>query len=512
MNEKYLIGIDIGTQGTKAALFTEEGKCLAETFQKSDLYQPSPGVVEENPETQVSSVCQTIKACVQKAKVASTAIAGIGIDGQMAGILGVGVDGNNVTPYDSWLDTRCAPYITKMQQEAGDEILSKTGAPPSFNHGPKILWWMHTHPDVFKSICGFVLPGGYAVMRLCGLDGSAAFFDKSYLHFSGFADNQNNKWDEELCRRFNLDMEKLPRIVDSHSIVGEIIPSMAAKCGLKAGIPVVAGCGDTAASFLSCGATQEGICVDVAGTASVFATTTKTFQADRQHKTLGCGQSATPGLWHPYAYINGGGMNLEWFRKEVANRGKEAEGTILSFDDLNRLVEAIEPTKDDPLFIPHLGGRVCPGQPYLRGTWLGLTWNHTLGHLYRAVLEGVALEYGIYMKILRTLYAHFNPTEIRITGGGEKSAVWNRIKADVLGMPVVQIQRKEGAPLGSALLAGFGVGIFNDLTEAAKQWIKMGDTTPPDPERLRFYQQRITRYADFMDAINRVSELEGKLF
>ena len=506
MAGKYLIGIDIGTQGTKAALFTEDGQCLAEAFQKSELYQPSPGVVEENPETQVRSVYETIKECVVKAKIAVSAIAGIGIDGQMAGILAVGADGNNVTPYDSWLDTRCAPYITRMRQAAGDEIVRKAGGPPSFNHGPKILWWMHEHPEVFKSIRAFVQPGGYAAMRLCGLDGSAAFIDKSYLHFSGFANNQNNRWDEELCRRFQLDMQKLPRIVDSHSIVGELIPSMAEKCGLKAGVPVVAGCGDTAASFLSCGATQEGICVDVAGTASVFATTTKVFQADLKHKTLGWGQSATPGLWHPYAYINGGGMNLEWFRKEIASWNIEAENKQISFDDLNRLVEAIAPTSDDPLFIPHLGGRVCPSQPHLRGAWLVLTWNHTIGYLYKAVLESVALEYGMYMNILGALYDDFKPTEIRITGGGEKSRVWNQIKADVLGIPVVQIQRKEGAPLGSALLAGFGVGLFNDLTAAARQWIEMGETTQPILERQSFYQQRIARYADFMDAINKVSE------
>ena len=124
----------------------------------------------------------------------------------------------------------------------------------------------------------------------------------------------------------------------------------------------------------------------------------------------------------------------------------------------------------------------------------------------KAALEGVALEYGVYMNILSSLYPDFKPTEIRITGGGEKSQVWNQMKADTLGIPVVQIQRKEGAPLGSALLAGFGVGLFSDLDQAAKQWIEMGETTTPKAERVSFYQERITRYADFMDAINRVSE------
>jgi len=174
-------------------------------------------------------------------------------------------------------------------------------------------------------------------------------------------------------------------------------------------------------------------------------------------------------------------------------------------------VETLEPATDDPLFIPHLGGRVSPGQPYLRGAWLGLTWTHTLGHLYKAVLEGVALEYGIYMRILRDLYPHFQPTEIRITGGGEKSAAWNRLKADILGIPVVQIQRKEGAPLGAALLAGFGVGLFPDLPNAASQWIAIGDTIHPILGRSTHYQQRIACYADYMQAINRIAEKSNNL-
>lgn len=508
MGKQYLIGIDIGTQGTKAAIFNKAGECLAESFKRSELFQPSPGIVEENPETQVQSVCDTVKTCVEQTNIDPKDLAGIGIDGQMAGILGVGEYGRNVTRYDSWLDTRCAPYIKKMEQEAGQEILSKAGGPPSFNHGPKILWWKHEHPDVFKRIRAFVQPGGYAVMRLCGLDGAAAFIDRSYLHFSGFADNQNSCWDDALCRRFDLDMEKLPNIVESHKVIGEVIPEMAKKCGIVPGIPVVAGCGDTAASFLSCGATREGICVDVAGTASVFATTTKIFKADLNEKTLGCGQSATPGLWHPYAYINGGGMTLEWFRKEVANHGDNEHERALAFEDLDHLIAPIEPAKSDPFFIPHFGGRVCPGQPHLRGAWLGLTWKHTLGHLYKAVFEGVALEYGIYMNILSTLYTDFTPEEIRITGGGEKSLTWNQIKADVLGIPVIQIQRKEGAPMGSALLAGFGVSLFTNLGEAAAQWIELGSSIPPSPEKAAFYQQRISRYKAFMEAINEVSEMK----
>jgi xylulokinase len=499
MNPTYLLGIDVGTQGTKAALFDRQGRALATAFRKSRLHQPAPGVVEEDPERQFKTVCQCIRACVAEAGIDPAEVAAVGIDGQMAGILGVGEDGRHLTPYDSWLDTRCAPYIAMMRDKARAQVIRKTGGPPSFNHGPKVLWWKHERPDVYARIAAFVQPGSYAVMRLCGLDASQAFVDKSYLHFSGFADNPQGKWDAGLCETFGVPVAKLPRIVDSHAVVGEVTVDAARRCGLGAGTPVVAGLGDTAASFLACGATREGVCVDVAGTASVFASTTRQFKADTTHGVLGWGQSATPGLWHPYAYINGGGMNLEWFARELASLGKQtAEGTL---DQLSRVAARIDPALDDPVFLPHLGGRVSPSQPNLRGSWAGLNWSHTAAHLYRAVLEGVALEYCIYRDVLRELNPELKIRELRITGGGENSVLWNQIKADALGMQVVQIRRHEGAPLGAALLAGYGVGLFRSLDAAAGDWIRTGHVVRPDRKRASHYEARLVRYRRLLEVL-----------
>ncbi len=227
---RILIGVDIGTQGVKAAAFDEDGQCLAEAYRRSSLAKPEPGAVEEDPEFQVASAAAAIAECA--AKTGAKAVKGIAIDGQMAGILGVGEDGRNVTPYDSWLDTRCSPYIAQMQKSAGAEVTRKAGGPPSFNHGPKILWWKAERPEVYGRIRAFVQPGGYAAMRLCGLSGSAAFIDSSYLHFSGFADSRSAKWDPGLCARFGVDPGVLPRIVEPHSVVGGLTPRMAAACGL----------------------------------------------------------------------------------------------------------------------------------------------------------------------------------------------------------------------------------------------------------------------------------------
>jgi xylulokinase len=505
VSKTLFIGVDIGTQGVKAGVYDAEGRCLREAFRKSELKRPESGVVEEDPEIQLKGACETIAESASGAE-GKGRVAAIAIDGQMAGVIGVGRDGRNATPYDSWLDTRCSPWIELMQREAGADIVRKAGGPPSFNHGPKILWWKHERPSVYRGIRAFVQPGGYAAMRLCGMAGEEAFIDTTYLHFSGFADTQAAAWDRELCRRFDVDPAILPRIVSPLTTVGGLHPSMAASCGLPAGLPVLAGCGDTAASFLSCGATSSGICVDVAGTASVFAATTSRYRPDESAMVLSCGHSVTPGLWHPYAYVNGGGMNLDWFRERIAGAFAAAGRPLLGFEELNAMAASIEPADDDPIFVPHLGGRVSPSQPRLRGAWVGLGWSHGPGHLFRAVLEGVALEYGIYLRTLESLFGRGTVREVRVTGGGEKSAIWNRIKADTLGIPVVQVSGGGGAPLGAALLAACGVGAFRDPDEGARQWIATGAVTQPDPARATVARNRIERYAALLEALGRWSE------
>jgi xylulokinase len=493
-NKDIVIGIDIGTGGVKAVLFYLKGYGIASSFRKSELRKSGNGtVVEEDPEFQLSNVCSAIAECMSKSRRSPSDVAAIGIDGQMAGIIGIGKDGRCVTPYDSWLDTRCTPFISKMDKTAGEEILLKSGCAPAVNHGPKILWWMKEKPEVFRKISSFVQPGGYAAMRLCGLNASKAFIDNTYLHFSGFADNAKSCWNMDLCRRFGLDVGLLPRIARPEEIIGELSSEMAGKCGLRAGVPVVAGCGDTAASFLSCGAVSEGICVDVAGTASVFAVTTGKFKPDKINGMLACGRAVTPGLWHSYAYINGGGMNLEWSRDIVAQNHKSLKGAG-GFDRLERLVSEIKPDIGLPLFIPHLGGRVSPAQPDMRGAWLNLSWNHDCSHLFRAVLEGVALEYMIYSKAIMSLYPKISLEELRVTGGGEKSDAWNQIKADALKMPVRRIAQGHGAPLGAAIVAAWGAGLIAGPGKAVAKWIRLSGRFNPNPKLAGFYRKRLNQY------------------
>ncbi len=493
-----LLGIDIGTQGVKSTLFDQNGSCLGTAFIPSRLHQPEPGITEEDPEFQLDSVCRSISECLKEISEADRAcVRALAIDGQMAGIVGVGEDGMNVTPYDSWLDTRCAPYIKVMREKAEGEIIRKTGNPPSFNHGPKVLWWKHEHPQVYDKIVSFVQPAGYAAMRLCGLKGAEGFIDKTYLHFSGYADNKNACWDKGLCESFDVDMAKLPRIVSPTDIVGTLTDEMAGRCGLPSGVKVAAGCGDTAASFLSCGAVEPGICVDVAGTASVFAATTDDFCYDEETRVMGCGASVTDGLWHPYAYINGGGMNIEWFLSEVLGRDREDGARFKGMED-----SELKPREDDPLFIPHMAGRGMPSQPEMKGTFAGLSWNHTKKDMFAAVMEAVALEYGIYRQSLKSMLPEAELTEMRITGGGDNSPVWKQMKSGVLQVPVVSITQKHGAPMGAAIVAGVACGVLSSTRDAAEKWISTRDSTVCDPGLYDYYRKRTARYEALLESMN----------
>ena len=504
MSTHCLLGIDVGTQGTKAALFSSDGACLADSFQQSNLIKPAPGIVEEDPEEQVHAACKAIKDCLHRFGGNPSDVAALALDGQMAGIIGVDTQGKNITPYDSWLDTRCAPYIQKMEKAAGDEIVRLNGGPASFNHGPKKLWWKHERPEIYKDIQAFVQPSGYVAMRLCGLKGKEAFIDPSYLHFSGFADNRNSCWDQGLCDEFDMDCNKLPRIVHCNEKVGSITKEMAQQCGLTAGTPVIAGCGDTVASFLSCGGIKPGVCIDVAGTASVFACTTDTFTPDVDGCTLSFSQSPIPGLWYSYAYINGGGMNLEWFRKEISSIANTLEDSrSLGWNELMKLAAEVEAREDSPLFVPHLGGRNSPAQPELRGAWVNLDWSVTIGALYRSLLEGVALEYRLYLNRCKHLISDFTATTVRATGGGAQSELWNQIKADALDVPLTQLNRSEGAPLGAAMIAGYGVGIFENLENAANLWLSEGDKTEPDNKRKAYYDRRAEQYEALIESLYR---------
>ena len=491
----YLIGVDLGTQGTKTSLMDDSLNIIGEAFEASRLIHPEAGAVEQDPEEMLGSILRTIRSVVEATGINPVNVAAIGIDGQMAGNMGIGRDGMAVTPYDSWLDTRCGKYRQPFLDYGEEQVISITGAPVTYAHGPKILWWKNERPDAYKKIHSFILPAAYCIMRMCGLKGDDAYMDYSYIHFSGFADTRSKCWSDELLGALDVDYSKMPRIVKPFDLVGRLTKEMSAQCGLIEGTPMVAGCGDTAATSLGAGITKSGLMFDVAGTASVLAFATEEYTPDTEHKTLIFANSVVEGLYTPMAYINGGGMCLKWMRDDVLNKA-------YTYDELNELAAKVPAGSENLLFLPHFSGRVCPNDTLTRGSYINLEWRHNKAHMYRAIMEGIAYEYGIYTDIFRALSKDLQLKRIICIGGGSASELFKQIKADVLGVPVSTIKLADTAPIACGVIAGYGVGLFDDMAAQIDKLSVIHQTTAPNEDLLQFYKKRQVIYADTFAALH----------
>jgi len=497
VNDKYLIGVDLGTSATKAALYRPEGTLVAEASAEVPIYHPKPGVVEQENDDFYRTAAKTVRQCLSASSVDPRAVAAIAFDSQMAGIGSVDEDFKPATRFDSWLDMRCRPYIEQVGKTHGLLVTRLTGCPPTCDHGPKMLWWKHEQPRDYQRIAKFVTPAGYVAGRMAGLKADQAFMDYTFIHFSGFSDARSGTWSSELCNSLGMDMEKLPHIVEPWRVVGEVRPEAARDFGLAAGIPIAAGAGDTAANALGAGIVKAGMLFDVAGTASVFAGCTDQFVADEENQALLTMRSILPGLWNPLAYIGGGGLALRWFRDQFFNtcQGVPQSAQDDLYDRMSTMASGVPAGSDGLFFSPHLGGRICPAAPGMRGAWIGFSWGHTQAHFFRAILESVAFEYGFYLRILRGLLPDLKLIQARVAGGGARSQIWNQIKADVLAVPYQPLERGELGTWGSALIAGHAVGLIPDLAEAALATAgATGKMVQPCTENIKAYEPLTNQY------------------
>jgi xylulokinase len=478
------VGCDLGTMGTKAAVVDEQGTIVGDHFEEVPLRSPAPGNVEQDLGEIEASAQRAIRAALERSGRAAD-VAGVAFSGQMSGIGSIDESFEPATHFDSWLDTRCEPQIVRMQ-EAAVLVTRLSGCPPTYSHGPKILWWRDERPDDFARIERFVVPGAFVASRLCGLAPSEAFIDRTYIHFSNLSDTEASQWSPELLDAFGVDDSKLPRIVGPLDVVGEVTARGAELSGLPAGTPVAAGAGDQAAASLGAAVVDPGQAFDSAGTASVFAMCVADFSPDLELKTLLASHSVVDGVFIALAFINGGGLALRWFRDELAS---ELAGDPDAYATLDTWAEETEPGAGGLLWYPHVQGGVLPPNPHARGAWVGLTSAHSRGHLFRAILEGIAFEYAGWAAV-----APVELAEARVLGGGARSTLWNQIKADVLGIDWIPMGRQECGVLGDALIAAAATGHVDDLATTARAWQETGEPVRPDPGRHRAYARLAEAY------------------
>ena len=265
---------------------------------------------------------------------------------------------------------------------------------------------------------------------------------------------------------------------------GRQMVTLRALTGLKEGTLVAAGCGDSAASSFGAGVIRPGMIYDVAGTASIFSVSTCQFNPDEEHKTILAARSVVDRLYIPHAYLSGGGLCVRWMR-QIADK---------SYDEMEEMASKAAGEISDLFFIPHFSGRTCPNEPNVRGGFTGLSWSHTAGHLYRAVLESIALEYNEYFGILKEREPDLRPDGIYGVGGGTKCDLFNQIKADVLGIPYHTLQIEEAGTYGLAVLAGYAAGLYPDLLESGRH-IRIHGSYQPDARQFAGYQNKTGQYS-----------------
>ena len=501
--DELLIGVDLGTMGTKAGAFDLRGNLVAEAYVEAQLIYPRPGWVEQRQEDFYQDAVQAIARCVRAAQIDPQRIACIAFDSQMAGVGNIDANWRPVRNYDSWLDLRCTSYVEEIDREYGELVTRIDGCPPMANHAPRMVWLRHEAPADFERVAKFVMPSTYVAGRMGGLASTEAFIDYTFLHFSGLCDAQRGVWSDELCHKLDIPLEKLPRIVEPWTIIGELTPRAADECGLRSGIPIAAGAGDQAAGALGAGIVSAGMIFDSAGTAAVLATCVDRYVPDVANRTLVISRSVLPNLWMPLAYIAGGGLCLRWFRDTFV----PSEYTVALSQGANiyalldEWAAKILPGADRLWFVPHLSGRTLPSQPAIRGSWIGFTWSHTPAHFYRAILESVAYEYQIYLAIQRELLPSVRFTEAHVIGGGARSQLWNQIKADVLDVPYICLNRSEYATWGAAMIAGYAVGLVDDLAATARMHAWRSNAIAPDRAHQAIYAQMASHYRSLLDTL-----------
>jgi xylulokinase len=467
-----LVGLDVGTTGVKALAVSPEGEVLARAEQEYSLVTPRPGWAEQNPEDWWRAGERTL------AELGVGDVAGIGLSGQMHGLVVLDGEERVLRPAILWNDQRTALECAEIEERIGlTRLVELTGnrALPGFT-APKLLWLRKHEPEVYERIEHVLLPKDYVRLRLTGERASDVADASGTLLFDVAA----RRWSEQIVEELELPLEILPQVFES--------PDVSA---VRDGIPVAAGAGDQAAGALGVGVVGPGPLSIVLGTSGVVFAALPAFAADPEVR-LHVFCHAVPGGWHAMGVMLSAAGSLRWFRDAFAP-GEH-------YDILSAEAERWGPGAEGLSFLPYLAGERTPhADPEARGAFVGLSLRHDRGALVRAVLEGVAYGLRDSLELLRGLGVR--PEVGRISGGGARSDVWARIVASVLGIPLERTAVEEGAAYGAALLGGVAGGVFADVREAVAACVRVGEVVEPDAEWEKIYAAGYERFRALYPAL-----------
>jgi len=496
---RALLGIDMGTTGSKALLVDDRGGVIASATEEYPLYTPQPLWSEQDPEEWWAATRRAIQRVL--AEAGGVEVAGVGLTGQMHGLVLLDRAGRVLRRAILWNDQRTAAQCAEITAWAGGlgRLLALTGNAvlPGFT-APKIIWVRENEPAVYDQIAHVLLPKDYIRFRLTG----ELATEVSDASGTSLFDVGNRCWSATMAGLLQIPMEWLPHCTESQEVSGRITRSAAEATGLELGLPVAGGGGDQAAGATGNGVVEPGIISVTSGTSGVVFAHVDAYAAEPQGRVhVFC--HAVPGAWHAMGVMLSAGGAFRWFRDalgqaEIIEARRTGEDP---YDILTRQAATVEPGAEGLLFLPYLTGERTPyADPNARAAFVGLTLRHTKSHMVRSVLEGVSFGLKDSLELIKSLGV---PVEqVRASGGGARSAVWRQIQADIFDAELVVINVTEGAPFGAALLAGVGAGVYKDVREAVSSAVRVVSRTEPQPHAAAVYREMYPLYRGLYPALS----------
>ena len=513
MPEAYVVGVDIGTTGTKAVLVGQDSRVVARSAaveHPTAFPQAIPGAVEQDPDDWWAGTARCIREVLDEAQVPPAAVAAIGVSSQAPSAVLVDAHGRPTHPALLWMDRRSDKQC-RDRAEANRRIrdIAANAADPYYA-APKVAWLLENVPELKRRTTHLLMANGYVNMKLTG----GRSIDTGHAGLCLLAGIDDARWSAELAELWGVPSEWLPPIGQPTEVLGGVSPEAAAFVGLRPGTTVVHGGVDGATASLAAGVAVEGDVCEMTGQSTVL-------NAAVRHDALAQGLGAlsvfaypVPGLYLMFGAMSSTGGILRWFRDRFGDLEKaEAVATGRdAFAVLDELAGTAPVGSGGMLLLPYfLGERAPVWDSDARGVLVGLSMATTRSHVVRAILEGTA--YGLNHNLEEMRKRGLRPPVLRVVGGGAKGTTWNQIKADVTGLPVEVPQESMGAPVGSALLAAVGAGLVGDLATAVQSRYHARERTRADPARHSHYRRYYELYTQLYPALQnegvfaRLSEL-----
>ena len=497
----HFLGIDTSTTATKALLMRTDGQVVAVASSEYKYDTPRPLWAEQHPDLWWQATVASIRQVLAQAGVDAATVRGVGLTGQMHGLVLLDEAGKVLRPAILWNDQRTGAECDQIRALLGRErFIQITGndALTGFT-APKVLWVKNHEAQILARVRQILLPKDYVRFKLTGQYAT----DKAGGAGTVLFDLRQRDWSPEVVAALGIDPAWLPPTFEGTAVTGQVTALAAEATGLQAGTPVVAGGGDQAAGAVGTGAVVEGVVSLSLGTSGVvFAAADRPIIEPEGRLHAFC--HAVPGKWHLMGVMLSAGGSLRWYRDILAPG--------MDFQVLLAPAADVSPGSEGLLFLPYLTGERTPyPDPLARGAFVGLTVRHTQPHMTRAVLEGVA--YGLRDSFeLMKAAGLAEVRQVRVTGGGARSPLWRQILADVLDAELVTVNTSEGAAYGAALLAAVSAGAWPDVESACAEAIQVTGSTLPGPARAG-YEGMYPLYRDLYPALrptfNGVAQLVG---